>query len=175
MAVRTFTMPKSLDESLASQQPPNLHVDQSFPHNVDATYSRSEREPLASHGPKRRPGITYAAEDKLPKLPIPELEDTCRKYQAVLAPLQNRREQEDTAAAVHEFLKTDGPELQARLKKYATGKTSYIEQFCMYQTCFFRPSPEELLNPFRCCRVRLVPKLRQLRRPQSQSVLSPRR
>ncbi|KAI4119846.1 MAG: hypothetical protein LQ345_000313 [Seirophora villosa] len=148
MAVRTFTMPNSLDESLASQQPPNLHVDQSFPHNVDATYSRSEREPLASHGPQRRPGITYAAEDKLPKLPIPELEDTCRKYQAVLAPLQNRREQEDTAAAVHDFLKTDGPELQARLKKYATGKTSYIEQFWYDSYLNFDNSVVLNLNPF---------------------------
>ncbi|KAL8955146.1 MAG: hypothetical protein Q9193_006883, partial [Seirophora villosa] len=148
MAVRTFTMPKSLDESLASQQPPNSHVDQTFPHNIDATYSRSEREPLASHGPKRRPGITYAAEDKLPKLPIPELEDTCRKYQAVLAPLQNRREQEDTAAAVHEFLKTDGPELQARLRKYATGKTSYIEQFWYDSYLNFDNSVVLNLNPF---------------------------
>jgi len=27
-------------------------------------------------------------------------------------------------------LKSEGPELQERLKKYANGKTSYIEQFC---------------------------------------------
>lgn len=130
MTVRTFTMPKSLNESLASEQPPNSDADRSSLSGVDAKYSASEREPLASHGPKRKPGITYGAQDKLPKLPIPELEDTCRKYQAALAPLQNRREQEDTAAAVQDFLKNDGPELQTRLKKYATGKTSYIEQFC---------------------------------------------
>lgn len=130
MAVRTFTMPKSLNESLASEQPPIADVDRSSVNGVAGNYSASEREPLASHGPKRKPGITYAAEDKLPKLPIPELEDTCRKYQAVLAPLQNRREQGDTAAAVQDFLKNDGLELQARLKKYASGKTSYIEQFC---------------------------------------------
>lgn len=170
-----FAMPESLDESLASEQPPNSDVQKSSPHNIDAPFFPSEREPLASHGPKRRHGITYAAEDKLPKLPIPELEDTCRKYQAVLAPLQNRREQEDTAAAVHEFLKSDGPELQARLKKYATGKTSYIEQFCMYEPCFLHPSPQELLITFRYRRVRLLPQLRQLRRPQSQPFLSPRR
>lgn len=121
------TMSKSLNESLASEQPPNSDTD---PASLNGTYSSSEREPLASHGPKRKPGITYAAQDKLPKLPIPDLEDTCRKYKAVLAPLQNHREQEDTAAAVEDFLKSDGPELQARLRKYATGKTSYIEQFC---------------------------------------------
>ncbi|KAL8975135.1 MAG: hypothetical protein Q9197_000649 [Variospora fuerteventurae] len=141
-------MPESLDESLASEQPPNSDVQQSSPHNTDAPFSPSERESLASPGPKRRRGITYAAEDKLPKLPIPELEDTCRKYQAVLTPLQNRREQEDTAAAVHEFLKSDGPELQARLKKYATGKTSYIEQFWYDSYLNFDNSVVLNLNPF---------------------------
>lgn len=35
---------------------------------------------------------------------------------------------------MREFLKTDGPELHERLKKYASGKSSYIEQFCK---CFF--------------------------------------
>lgn len=130
MAVRTFTMPKSLNESLASEQPPNSDVDRPSVNGSAGNFSASEKEPLASDGPKRKLGITYAAQDTLPKLPIPELEDTCRKYQAVLAPLQNRREQEDTAAAVQDFLKSDGLELQARLKKYATGKTSYIEQFC---------------------------------------------
>lgn len=130
MPVRTFTMPKSLDESLASQQPPNSDTKRSSLSGIKEAYSRSEREPLAESGPNEKPGITYAAQDKLPKLPIPELEDTCRKYQAALAPLQNQRERDDTAAAVQEFLKSDGPELQSRLKKYATGKTSYIEQFC---------------------------------------------
>lgn len=133
MPVRTFTMPKSLNESLANQQPPNTDTDRTSLNGVKDDYSLSEREPLAESGPKEKPGITYAAQDKLPKLPIPELEDTCRKYQAVLAPLQNQREQDDTAAAVRDFLKADGPELQVRLKKYATGKTSYIEQFCMFQ------------------------------------------
>lgn len=79
---------------------------------------------------KPNPGITFAAEDKLPKLPIPDLESSCNKYLQALKPLQTAREHADTKVAVDEFLKTDGPELQERLKKYATGKTSYIEQFC---------------------------------------------
>ncbi|KAL8756203.1 MAG: hypothetical protein Q9184_004580 [Pyrenodesmia sp. 2 TL-2023] len=148
MAVRTFTMPKSLNESLATEQPPLSDADRSTVNGVAGNYSASEREPLASNGPTRRPGITYAAQDKLPKLPIPELEDTCRKYQAVLAPLQNRREQEDTAAAVQDFLKNDGLELQARLKKYASGKTSYIEQFWYDSYLNFDNSVVLNLNPF---------------------------
>ena len=74
---------------------------------------------------------TFINQGSLPKLPIPELERTCRRYLEVLAPLQTPREQEETKAAVAHFLKNDGPILQERLKKYATGQTSYIEQFCM--------------------------------------------
>ncbi|KAL8776050.1 MAG: hypothetical protein Q9203_003568 [Teloschistes exilis] len=130
MTARKFMMPASLNESLANQQPPNSETERSSPKAAYQAYSPSAREPLANHDQEKKPGITFASQDKLPKLPIPGLADTCRKYQAVLAPLQNHREQQDTAAAVQDFLKHDGPELQARLQRYATGKTSYIEQFC---------------------------------------------
>ena len=137
MTVRTFTMPKSLNESLANTQPPVSDADRSSPRSTQQSYSPSQREPLASHGAKHQPGITFAAQEKLPKLPIPELESTLIKYQDVLRPLQGIQEQEVTAAAAQKFLKEEGLELQARLKKYATGKTSYIEQFCM-SSYFFR-------------------------------------
>lgn len=94
--------------------------------------SSSARQPLASDKPKISPGITFAAEDKLPKLPIPELESSCKKYLQALKPLQSAHEHAETQAAVDEFLKSEGPELQEKLKKYATGKSSYIEQFCKY-------------------------------------------
>ncbi|KAL8736050.1 MAG: hypothetical protein Q9181_002599 [Wetmoreana brouardii] len=141
-------MPTSLNESLASQQPPNSDTGRSSPRAINQAFPPAEREPLAADGPDRKPGITYASQDKLPKLPIPELEDTCLKYQAVLAPLQNQREQQETAAAVQDFLKHDGPELQARLKKYATGKTSYIEQFWYDSYLNFDNSVVLNLNPF---------------------------
>ena len=130
MAVRTFTMSKSLNKTLESSHSPNNDADRSSQPNVQKPYSESQRQPLASHKFDNNPGITFAAQDKLPKLPIPELDKTCQNYLKALRPLQSRREQEDTAAAVADFLKNDGPELDSRLKKYATGKTSYIEQFC---------------------------------------------
>ncbi len=98
--------------------------------NGGQPYTQSQKEPLANHGPKHQPGITFAAQDSLPKLPIPELQNSLRKYKDVLKSLQNKKEQQETASAVESFLQDEGPELQARLKKYATGKTSYIEQFC---------------------------------------------
>lgn len=75
-------------------------------------------------------GVTFAAQDDLPRLPIPELSTSCEKYLRALKPLQTPRDHVETQHAVAEFLKDDGPGLQEKLKKYAQGKTSYIEQFC---------------------------------------------
>jgi len=120
MAVRTFRMPTSLNESMASSAPPQ-----------EGTSTSSATE-IELQKPNFKQGVTYDHQDDLPKLPIPELESTCKKYIEVLKPLQNHREHRDTVAAVEEFLKHDGPVLQERLKKYATGKSSYIEQFCVF-------------------------------------------
>ena len=142
MAVRTFTMPKSLNESLAQSQPPISDVERPSDKDAQQSFSPEQKEPLAHHGVKQKPGITFAAQDNLPKLPIPELESTLEKYRDVLRPLQSRREQQDTATAVEEFLKGEGGELQTRLKKYATGKTSYIEQFCTSLNHSERKAPQ---------------------------------
>ena len=95
------------------------------------SYSKDKQNPLAHNGSKEsKPGITFAAQDQLPKLPIPDLDQTCKRYLASLEPLQTPREHQESERAVDEFLRTDGPDLQDRLKKYSTGKSSYIEQFC---------------------------------------------
>ena len=82
------------------------------------------------NGHKEAGGMTFAAQDSLPKLPIPDLGSTLDKYLRALKPLQSHREHSDTQQAVQDFLGTDGPDLQEKLKSYAQGKTSYIEQFC---------------------------------------------
>ena len=125
MAVRKFTQPTSLEETLSREIP----REKALPTMNGRSSSSSEQEAVSkSTG-------TFALQDKLPKLPIPALEDTCDKYLKALRPLQSSREHQDTQTAVREFLKSDGHELNERLKKYATGKTSYIEQFCMYLSC----------------------------------------
>lgn len=129
MTARKFTMPGSLNESLAASQRQKSGSDAS-PANTMNSFSNAAQHPMSSDKPKISPGITFAAEDKLPKLPIPDLESSCKKYLQALKPLQTPREHSDTKAAVDEFLRSEGPELQEKLKKYATGKTSYIEQFC---------------------------------------------
>ena len=127
-------MPKSLNESLAEPGYPQKASDSDRSlegaKKVSDGYTKEQKDPLASNQPNHKQGITFAAQDKLPKLPIPELESSTTKYLAALKPLQTPREHAETQQAVDEFLKSEGPELQDRLKKYATGKTSYIEQFC---------------------------------------------
>ena len=84
---------------------------------------------VASESSKKK-GSTFANQESLPKLPVPDLEGTCKKYIEALSALQTPREQEETKASVQDFLKSDGPVLQEKLKNYASSKTSYIEQFC---------------------------------------------
>ncbi|CDO57107.1 hypothetical protein DV495_000446 [Geotrichum candidum] len=93
-------------------------------------------------------GITFAQQDKLPKLPIPDLELTCQRYLAALKPLQTENEFDATKAAVDKFLSTSGPLLQKRLIDYASSRSSYIEQF-WYDSYLNHDSPVVLnLNPF---------------------------
>lgn len=131
MAARTFTAPSSLNQSLAKAPSASTKAVFSPESMAQPEQSPEQGKTSTENGIKHKMGVTFDHQDKLPKLPIPELEDTLKKYVQVLKPLQGKREQSDTTAATEEFLRGEGPELNARLKKYATGKTSYIEQFCM--------------------------------------------
>ncbi|TPX24211.1 hypothetical protein DIZ76_013554 [Coccidioides immitis] len=92
--------------------------------------------------------VTFSKQDSLPRLPIPDLESTCRRYLESLAPLQSPSEHEETKASVQDFLKSDGPDLQEKLKLYASSKTSYIEEF-WYDSYLNYDNPVVLnLNPF---------------------------
>ncbi|KAJ6630325.1 acyltransferase ChoActase/COT/CPT [Mycena sp. CBHHK59/15] len=91
---------------------------------------------------------TFAGQNKLPKLPIPPLEDTCRRYLGALKALQNEHEHELTTDAVQDFLKNDGPKIQEQLIKWAETKDSYIEEF-WYESYLSHTDPVVLaLNPF---------------------------
>jgi carnitine O-acetyltransferase len=138
MAVRTFTKPSSLEGTLAKatitmagSECNGAVRSEAAAKDSTQSFPPEAREPLASSGsPDSKPGITFAHQDKLPKLPIPELESSCKKYLAALKPLQTPKEHKNTIMAVHDFLKTDGPSLHEKLNKYAAGRANYIEQFC---------------------------------------------
>ncbi|KAF8162700.1 acyltransferase ChoActase/COT/CPT [Crassisporium funariophilum] len=100
---------------------------------------------FASSKPTNR---TLAYQDKLPKLPIPPLEETCARYLKALEALQDEKEHETTKAAVQEFLEGAGPLMHEKLKEYAKDKASYIEEF-WYESYLSHSDPVVLaLNPY---------------------------
>ncbi|KZT37052.1 acyltransferase ChoActase/COT/CPT [Sistotremastrum suecicum HHB10207 ss-3] len=91
---------------------------------------------------------TFASQHKLPKLPIPPLEDTCKRYLRALEGLQDHHEHEQTKRAVDAFLRGDGPRIQEKLVEWAKTKDSYIEDF-WYESYLSHSDPVVLaLNPF---------------------------
>jgi len=136
LPARRFTMPRSLNETLSQPGHPRTASDSGrsldLAKAIAKGFTAEQKYPLMATKDQVKGGITYAAQDKLPKLPIPELESSLKKYLAALKPLQSTQEHAETQQAVEEFLRNEGPELHERLKKYANGKTSYIEQFCKF-------------------------------------------
>lgn len=101
--------------------------------------------PHSTHKPKI---LDTEAQANLPKLPVPELEETCRRYLAALQELQDEDEHEATKKAVDDFLHGDGPRIQAKLKEWAASQDSYIEEF-WYESYLSHSDPVVLaLNPF---------------------------
>ncbi|WFD07931.1 carnitine O-acetyltransferase [Malassezia vespertilionis] len=91
---------------------------------------------------------TFAQQDKLPKLPIPDLEESCKKYLKSLEPLQTFEQHAASKAAVAEFLQNEGPKLQEELIEYAKTKHSYIEEFWDDSYLMGNDSVVLNLNPF---------------------------
>jgi carnitine O-acetyltransferase len=126
MAIRTFTKPSnSLDKEITL--PVNIKMAQN-----GNTVSSSPKDTSPSSPQRFKAGKTFAHQADLPKLPIPDLESSTHRYLDSLRPLQSAKEHHESKIAVREFLKYQGQDLQDKLKKYAEGKSNYIEQFCMY-------------------------------------------
>jgi carnitine O-acetyltransferase len=95
-------------------------------------------------------GITFAAQDKLPRLPIPLLEETLQKFPRALEALQDDEEMEDTLRATKEFLEGDGPVLQKALEDYEKKGVeeerigSYVEEF--WNESYLSPDASVVLN-----------------------------
>lgn len=85
--------------------------------------------------------ITYGSQSKLPRLPVPSLEETLRsRFPAALEALQDERQQAETKRVAEEFLAGEGPKLQKLLLEYEkegveTGRIgSYVEEFWYVHT-----------------------------------------
>ncbi|WP_199191323.1 choline/carnitine O-acyltransferase [Amycolatopsis sp. CA-126428] len=78
---------------------------------------------------------TFGNEDRLPRVPVPTLEDSGRRFLEWCAPLLTPEELAETEAAVAEFLAGPGPALQARLEEYdrSPGVRSWLDTFWPYR------------------------------------------
>ncbi|MGI8751343.1 MAG: choline/carnitine O-acyltransferase [Acidimicrobiales bacterium] len=76
---------------------------------------------------------TFANEERLPRVPLPTLEESCERFLAWCAPLVNAAELASTEAAVAAFLQPDGParKLQEALEDYdaSDGVGSWLDSF----------------------------------------------
>lgn len=67
---------------------------------------------------------------RLPKLPLPKLEDTCKRYLRALEPLQDEEDHQKTKSVVKDFLESgEGAKWQKKLEEYNESVDSYIEEF----------------------------------------------
>lgn len=107
-------------------------VDSSFSKAVDASgiFPKNGPDQSARSWGHHQSGITFAAQHKLPKLPLPSLESSCQRYLKALKPLQSAQEHEASAAAVQTFIHGEGPILQAQLEEYNRRQENYFENFC---------------------------------------------
>jgi Choline/Carnitine o-acyltransferase len=102
------------------------------------------------NGSSNASGITYASQSKLPRLPIPDLEETLIKFQATLDALQDESQREETRNVVQEFSLTSGPVLQSLLQRYEreglqSGTIgSYVEEF--WDESYLSPDSSVVLN-----------------------------
>lgn len=112
------------------------------PRNLKTVFSEHSLANLTS--------VTYGGQSKLPRLPIPTLEETLIKFPKVLEALQDDEERQETKRAVKEFLTGVGPELQRALVEYeksgfeAGTLGSYVEEF--WNEAYLAPKDSVVLN-----------------------------
>lgn len=70
---------------------------------------------------------TFHFQDSLPRLPIPKLEDTCRRYLDAQKPLLTPEQYEDTKQLVDKFQKREGP----GMVKYFFIPSSFFSHLCI--------------------------------------------
>ncbi len=80
---------------------------------------------------------TFDNEDRLPRVPLPTLEQSCERFLEWCAPLLTAEERATTESAVREFLRPDSPArtLHAALEQYdaADGVHSWLDAFWTYR------------------------------------------
>lgn len=80
--------------------------------------------------PLSLPGPTFAAQAKLPKLPVPELEQSLKKLKESLKPIAHSAEEYEAAVTkVDDFAKGLAPKLHERLSKRRDETDHWLEEW----------------------------------------------
>jgi len=93
---------------------------------------------------------TFENQSSLPRLPIPDLNDTLSRFTETVRPLLTPTQLEQTQATILNFLANEGPELHTKLQEYdAKGAKdasigSYIEEF--WNDAYLVPETSVVLN-----------------------------
>lgn len=75
----------------------------------------------------------------LPKLPVPPLQETLKKYEKTLQPLLNEQEQERVHSVIEKFANGLGPKLQLWLLNRREKMDNWVGEF--YYSTFFLKQP----------------------------------
>jgi len=100
-----------------------------------ASQSSPHRPPRPANwkaaAPEALPGTTtFGAQPTLPRLPVPELQDTLNRLKESLKPIAwSEAEYASVTQKIDDFGKTKGPELQERLLKRASEKEHWLEDW----------------------------------------------
>mmetsp|Transcript_26061 Transcript_26061/g.38534 ORF Transcript_26061/g.38534 Transcript_26061/m.38534 type:complete len:740 (-) Transcript_26061:64-2283(-) len=89
---------------------------------------------------------TYTYQSRLPRLPVPPLDDTLKKFLDTVQPLLSSTQFAETKEIVKDFKKKDGAKLQKMLKEYdkLTSFGSYVEEF--WKNAYLAPDTSVVLN-----------------------------
>nr|XP_019005599.1 carnitine O-acetyltransferase [Kwoniella mangroviensis CBS 8507]OCF69060.1 carnitine O-acetyltransferase [Kwoniella mangroviensis CBS 8507] len=106
--------------------------------------------PTIPHPQAKRTKSSALLTPDLPKLPIPPLKETLKRYLRALEGLQTPEEHQKTKEVVEEFLTEggEGEKWQRKLEEYAKEKESYIEEFWYESYLSHSDSVVLSLNPF---------------------------
>eukprot|EP00298_Acanthocystis_sp_HF-20_P013906 c20556_g2_i1.p1 GENE.c20556_g2_i1~~c20556_g2_i1.p1 ORF type:complete len:719 (+),score=321.10 c20556_g2_i1:24-2159(+) len=88
--------------------------------------------------------MSTGKQEELPKLPVPKLEDTLKRYYDRLVPLMSQEEAEKQKKIVDKFMKNEAPILHEALLEYNKTRESYVAAF--WNDSYLTPISTVVLN-----------------------------
>ncbi len=95
----------------------------------------------------------------LPKLPVPDLEQTCKKYLRVIKPIVSFGQYNETEEKLNKFMNGKGIELQERLLNFSSNiEGSWLKPFWDESYLGYRVSTVCNVNPCETFNIKILKK-----------------